>query len=251
MENVKIEIETPKELQKKRIVRQTFVREIVEREAEKLAPDGLEVNVLKVTLEGGSWRGDTERGSQAQKGQAPSPAAGPEVGAADLQGLASALVASGSQSGGERGTPVLPSSCDTHPLGNCLDLTHIVVTFCLGHLNYKMPPAEKASRVRAAFSTSPHSTSHICIPSTALPMLSSIVTLLSWLLSLYLGTCCFPCLFPKFCLPLPGSERKSLSLCSFHLFPTVRHPYSKNTIVVVWGEVCGQEDDFLPWQLPV
>lgn len=45
MENVKIEIETPKELQKKRIVRQTFVKEIVEREAEKLAPDGLEINV--------------------------------------------------------------------------------------------------------------------------------------------------------------------------------------------------------------
>lgn len=105
MENVKIEIETPKELQKKRIVRQTFVREIVEREAEKLAPDGLEVNVPKVTLEGGSWRGHTAWGSQAQKGQASSPAAGPEVGTGDLQGLASTLVASGSQSGGERGAP--------------------------------------------------------------------------------------------------------------------------------------------------
>lgn len=89
------------------------------------------------------------------------------------------------------GPTVLPSPCDTHPLGNCLDLTHIVVTFCLGHLNYKMPPAEKASGVRAAFPTSPCPTSHTCIASTALPTLPSVFTLLTWLLSLYLGTCCF------------------------------------------------------------
>ncbi|KAM5287155.1 mediator of DNA damage checkpoint protein 1 isoform 3-T8 [Hipposideros larvatus] len=135
MESVRVEIETPKELQEKGIVEQTLAREVVEREAEKLAPerecepDGLKVSVPKVILEGGAWRGETERGSQDPKGQASSPTAEPEIEAGDFQGLASALTASESQSGGERGAPVSPTRQQR------------------GHLNYKMPPAEKTSRV--------------------------------------------------------------------------------------------------------
>lgn len=71
-------------------------------------PGGLDVKETKVILQRGTQKGDTEGGSQAQKGQAFSPTPEPASGAGDLQGLASATVASGSQSGGGGGAPVSP-----------------------------------------------------------------------------------------------------------------------------------------------
>ncbi|XP_058410851.1 mediator of DNA damage checkpoint protein 1 isoform X2 [Diceros bicornis minor] len=134
MESLKVEIETPEEIQEKEREKQTLAREIFEREAEKLVPErvceagGLEVKVSKVILERGPQGGEPERGSQDQKGKASSPTPEPAVGAGGLQGLAAATVASGSQSGGGRGVPVSPRRQER------------------GHLNCEMPPAEKASR---------------------------------------------------------------------------------------------------------
>ncbi|XP_014638374.1 PREDICTED: mediator of DNA damage checkpoint protein 1 isoform X1 [Ceratotherium simum simum] len=134
MESLKVEIETPEEIQEKEREKQTLAREIFEREAEKLVPErvceagGLEVKVSKVILERGPQGGEPERGSQDQKGKASSPTPEPAVGAGGLQGLAAATVASGSQSGGGRGVAVSPRRQER------------------GHLNCEMPPAEKASR---------------------------------------------------------------------------------------------------------
>ncbi|XP_036902736.1 mediator of DNA damage checkpoint protein 1 isoform X2 [Sturnira hondurensis] len=131
-ESLKVEIETPKELQE--IVKQALTKEVFDREAEKPAPErkcdpgGLEVSIPKVILEGGAERLETKRGSMDQKGQASSPTLEPEGGAGDLMGLSSALIASGSQSGGRRGAP----------------LSHR--RWRRGHLSCKMPPAERVSR---------------------------------------------------------------------------------------------------------
>lgn len=110
LESLKVENETSKELQEKEVVEQTLGREIFERKAEKLEPERecepgeLEVSIPKMILDGGAQKGEIERESQGQKGQASSSTPEPEVGAGDLQGLALALIASRSQSGGERGT---------------------------------------------------------------------------------------------------------------------------------------------------
>ncbi|XP_070441609.1 mediator of DNA damage checkpoint protein 1 isoform X7 [Equus przewalskii] len=134
MESLKVEIETAREIQEKEREKQTLAREIFEREAEKLVPGrvcevgGLEVKVSKVIQERGPEAGEPERGTQDQEGQASSPTPEPRVGAGGLQALASAVVASGSQSGGGRGVPVSPRRQERD------------------HLNCKMPPAEKASR---------------------------------------------------------------------------------------------------------
>uniref|UniRef100_G1P6N2 Mediator of DNA damage checkpoint protein 1 n=1 Tax=Myotis lucifugus TaxID=59463 RepID=G1P6N2_MYOLU len=205
-ESNKTEIETPKELQE--VVKQSFAREVFKKEAGKLAPEKdcepgrLEVNISK----GG------QRGSQDQKGQPSSPTLDPEGGAGDL-GLSLALIASRSQSGGGRRQQ-------------------------RGPLNCKMSPAEKASRVRAAFSTSPP------LPLTRpcfhllCPIFSTLVisTTLSWLLALYIGTCCFPSVCSQLCFPLPDSERTSLSSCPFPLFPTTHRPYIDSTILALRGE---------------
>lgn len=114
MESLKVEIETAREIQEKEREKQTLAREIFEREAEKLVPGrvcevgGLEVKVSKVIQERGPEAGEPERGTQDQEGQASSPTPEPRVGAGGLQALASAVVASGSQSGGGRGEPVSP-----------------------------------------------------------------------------------------------------------------------------------------------
>ncbi|KAF6114939.1 mediator of DNA damage checkpoint 1 [Phyllostomus discolor] len=132
MERLKVEIETPKELQE--MVKQALAKEAFEREAEKPAPEkkcepgGLEVSIPKVILEGGTQRLETNRGSMNQKGQATSPTLEPAEGAGDLMGLSSALIASGSQSGGRRGAP----------------LSH--ERWQRGHLSCKMTPAERLSR---------------------------------------------------------------------------------------------------------
>ncbi|KAM5325314.1 mediator of DNA damage checkpoint protein 1 isoform 2-T4 [Glossophaga mutica] len=132
MESLKVEIETPKELQE--IVTQALAKEVFEREAEKPAPErtcepgGLEASIPKVILEGGAQRLETKRGSVEQKGQASSPTLEPEGGAGDLMGLSSALIASGSPSGGRRGAP----------------LSHR--RWQRGHLNCKTPPAERVAR---------------------------------------------------------------------------------------------------------
>ncbi|XP_074204414.1 mediator of DNA damage checkpoint protein 1 isoform X1 [Camelus bactrianus] len=132
--SLKVEIETHKEIQEKEAEQQTLAREINEREAEKEGSEreheagGLEVKVLKVILERNPQRWEAEKGGQDQKGQASSLTPEPGVGLGDLQGLASAPVASGSQSGGGRGAPVSPRRQQR------------------GQLNCKMPPAEKASR---------------------------------------------------------------------------------------------------------
>ncbi|XP_045681902.1 mediator of DNA damage checkpoint protein 1 isoform X2 [Phyllostomus hastatus] len=132
MERLKVEIKTPKELQE--MVKQALAKEVFEREAEKPAPEkkcepgGLEVSIPKVILEGGTQRLETKRGSMNQKGQATSPILEPAEGAGDLMGLSSALIASGSQSGGRRGAP----------------LSH--ERWQRGHLSCKMTPAERLSR---------------------------------------------------------------------------------------------------------
>lgn len=114
LEGLKVENETSKELQEKEVAEQTLGREIFERKAEKLAPeresepDELEVSIPEVILDRGAQKGEIERESQDQKGQASSSAPEPEVGAGDLQGLASAVIASRSQSVGERGAPMSP-----------------------------------------------------------------------------------------------------------------------------------------------
>ncbi|ELK11180.1 mediator of DNA damage checkpoint protein 1 isoform X2 [Pteropus alecto] len=132
--SLKVENETSKELQEKKVVEQTLGREIFERKAEKLAPEResepgeLEVCIPKAILDRGAQKEEIERESQDQKGQASSSTPEPEVGAGNLQGLASALIASRSQSGGERGAPMSPKRQQR------------------GHLNCKIPPAEEPSR---------------------------------------------------------------------------------------------------------
>ncbi|XP_029800037.1 mediator of DNA damage checkpoint protein 1 isoform X4 [Suricata suricatta] len=133
MESLNIEIEIPREIQEKEIEKQTLAREILEKETEKLVlerkdePNGLGVEVPEGILERGSQGGETEKGSEAQEGQASSPTLELGTGTGDHQGLASAPVASGRQSGGEEGVPVSPRRQQR------------------GHLTFEMPPAEKAS----------------------------------------------------------------------------------------------------------
>ncbi|XP_007449254.1 PREDICTED: mediator of DNA damage checkpoint protein 1 [Lipotes vexillifer] len=141
MESLKVEIETPEEIQEKEREKQTLTREIFDREAEKPVAErecetgGLQGKVPKVMLDRGPQTGETEAGGQDQKGQGSGSTPEPGVGVGDLQGLASDPIASGSQSGGGRDAPVSPRRQQR------------------GYLNCKMPPAEKASRVRAAFCT--------------------------------------------------------------------------------------------------
>ncbi|OWK13276.1 hypothetical protein Celaphus_00014480, partial [Cervus elaphus hippelaphus] len=114
METVKVEIETPKETQERERKKQTLAGEIFESEAGKLVAEreseagGLEVKGPQELLDRGPQRGETEAGGQDQKGQASGPPPEPGAGAGDLQGLASDLVASGSQAGGGRGAPGSP-----------------------------------------------------------------------------------------------------------------------------------------------
>uniref|UniRef100_A0A8C9I973 Mediator of DNA damage checkpoint protein 1 n=1 Tax=Piliocolobus tephrosceles TaxID=591936 RepID=A0A8C9I973_9PRIM len=136
-ESLKVEIETSEEIQEKQLQKQTLPSKAFEREVERpvadreCEPTELEENVPKVILERDAQRGEPEGGSQDQKGQASSPTPEPGVGAGDLPGPTSAPVPSGSQSGG-RGSPVSPRRHQK------------------GLLNCKMPPTEKASRIRAA-----------------------------------------------------------------------------------------------------
>ncbi|XP_039076505.1 mediator of DNA damage checkpoint protein 1 isoform X1 [Hyaena hyaena] len=133
MENLNIEIEIPREIQEKEIEKHTLAREIFERETEKLVleregePFGLGVEVPERVLERGPQRGETEKGSQDQEGQASSPTLELGTGTGDHQGLASTPVVSGSQSGGGEGVPVSPRRQQR------------------GHLTFEVPPAEKAS----------------------------------------------------------------------------------------------------------
>ncbi|KAL0622801.1 Mediator of DNA damage checkpoint protein 1 [Plecturocebus cupreus] len=139
-ESLKLEIETSEEIQGKEVEKQTLPSKIFEREVERpvvdkeCEPAELEGKVPKVILERGTQRGEPEGGSQDQKGQASSLTPEPGVGVRDFPEPASAPIPSGSQSGG-RGSPVSPRR---HQKG----------------LNCKMPPAEKASRIRAAKKTS-------------------------------------------------------------------------------------------------
>nr|XP_020744499.1 mediator of DNA damage checkpoint protein 1 isoform X7 [Odocoileus virginianus texanus] len=134
METVKVEIETPKETQEREREKQTLAGEIFESEAGKLVAEreseagGLEVKGPQELLDRGPQMGETEVGGQDQKGQASGPPPEPGAGAGDLQGLASDLVASGSQAGRGRGAPGSPRRQQR------------------GDLNCEMPPAEKASR---------------------------------------------------------------------------------------------------------
>ncbi|XP_030659064.1 mediator of DNA damage checkpoint protein 1 isoform X4 [Nomascus leucogenys] len=136
-ESLKVEIETSEEIQEKQVQKQTLPSKAFEREVERpvadreCEPAELEEKVPKVILERDTQRGETEGGSQDQKGQASSPTPEPGVGAGDLLGPISAPVPSGNQSGG-RGSPVSPRRHQK------------------GLLNCKMPPAGKASRIRAA-----------------------------------------------------------------------------------------------------
>uniref|UniRef100_A0A2K5XPV0 Mediator of DNA damage checkpoint protein 1 n=1 Tax=Mandrillus leucophaeus TaxID=9568 RepID=A0A2K5XPV0_MANLE len=136
-ESLKVEIETSKEIQEKQVQKQTLPSKAFEREVERpvadreCEPAELEEKVPKVILERDAQRGEPKGGSQDQKEQASSPTPEPGVGAGDLLGPTSAPVPSGSQSGG-RGSPVSPRRHQK------------------GLLNCKMPPTEKASRIRAA-----------------------------------------------------------------------------------------------------
>ncbi|KAM8937526.1 mediator of DNA damage checkpoint protein 1 isoform 3-T7 [Lycaon pictus] len=130
MESLNIEIEIPREAQEKETEKQSIAREIFEREAEKPVleregePSGLGMKVPEVKLERGPQRGEIEKGSQDQEGQASSLTPEPSAGMGAQQGLASVPEASGSQSGG---APMSPSRQER------------------GHLTCKAPPAEKAS----------------------------------------------------------------------------------------------------------
>ncbi|DAA16433.1 TPA: mediator of DNA-damage checkpoint 1-like [Bos taurus] len=141
MEIVKLETETPKETQEKEREKQTLAGEIFESEAGKLVAEresevgGLEVKGPQELLDRGPQMRETEAGGQDQKGQASGPPSEPGAGAGDLQGFTSDPVASGSQAGGGRGAPGSPRRQQR------------------GDLNFEMPPAEKASRVRTAVST--------------------------------------------------------------------------------------------------
>uniref|UniRef100_Q14676-3 Isoform 3 of Mediator of DNA damage checkpoint protein 1 n=1 Tax=Homo sapiens TaxID=9606 RepID=Q14676-3 len=154
-ESLKVEIETSEEIQEKQVQKQTLPSKAFEREVERPVanrecdPAELEEKVPKVILERDTQRGEPEGGSQDQKGQASSPTPEPGVGAGDLPGPTSAPVPSGSQSGG-RGSPVSPRRHQK------------------GLLNCKMPPAEKASRIRAAekVSRGDQESPDACLPPT-------------------------------------------------------------------------------------
>ncbi|KAG3289010.1 mediator of DNA damage checkpoint 1, transcript variant X1 [Ictidomys tridecemlineatus] len=123
-ENSKVEMEISEETEETEIEKQTLTREVFEKVVEKPVPERMcKAAELEVNLE----RGETEGGNQDQKGQATSPTPEPGVRAEELQGLASAPVVSGNQSGGGRGAPVSPTRQQR------------------GHLNYKMLPAETTS----------------------------------------------------------------------------------------------------------
>ncbi|VCW97357.1 unnamed protein product [Gulo gulo] len=130
MESLNIEIEIPREVQEEEIGKQTLGREVFKREAEKLVlerkdePSGLGIEVPEVKLESGPQRGETEKGSQDQEGQASHLTPEPRAGTGDHQGLISTPGASGNQPGG---VPMSPRRQQR------------------GHLTCKMPPAEKAS----------------------------------------------------------------------------------------------------------
>ncbi|XP_074254410.1 mediator of DNA damage checkpoint protein 1 isoform X2 [Saimiri boliviensis] len=135
-ESLKVEIEISEEIQEKEVEKQTLPSKTIEREVERpvadreCEPAELEGKVPKVILERGTQRREPEGRSQDQKRQASSPTLEPGVGAREFPESVSAPIPSGSQSGG-RGSPVSPRR---HQKG----------------LNCKMPPAEKASRIRAA-----------------------------------------------------------------------------------------------------
>uniref|UniRef100_G3UIU6 Mediator of DNA damage checkpoint protein 1 n=1 Tax=Loxodonta africana TaxID=9785 RepID=G3UIU6_LOXAF len=99
VKSLKVEMETSKEIQEKEIEKQALAREIFEREAQRPVPEKesepaeLEVKVPK----------------ENQKGEASLPTPEPGVGAGALQGLASAPIAPGSQSGRGRVAPVSPT----------------------------------------------------------------------------------------------------------------------------------------------
>lgn len=104
-ENSKAEMEISEEIQERELEKQTLTREIFEKVVEKPVPESTcEAAELEVNLE----RGETKGGIQDQKGQAASPTPEPGIGAGEIQGLASAPVVSGNQSGGGRGAPVSP-----------------------------------------------------------------------------------------------------------------------------------------------
>ncbi|XP_044113274.1 mediator of DNA damage checkpoint protein 1 isoform X5 [Neovison vison] len=130
MENLNIEIEIPREVQEEEIGKQTLAREVFEREAEKLVleredePSGLGIEVPEEKLESSPQRGETEKGSQDQEGQASHLTPEPGAGTGDHQGLTSTPGASGNQS--DR-APMSPRRQQR------------------GHWTCKMPPAEKAS----------------------------------------------------------------------------------------------------------
>lgn len=105
-----------------------------------------------------------------------------------------------------------------------------------------MSPAKKPSRVRAAFSTSPPlPLTRPCFHLLCLIFSTVIPTTLSWLLALYMGTCCFQSICAQLCFPLPDSERTSLSSCPFPRFPTTHRPYIGSTILAFRGEACGEK----------
>ncbi|KAM8779808.1 mediator of DNA damage checkpoint protein 1 [Rhynchonycteris naso] len=147
-ESLKAETETPKERQE--AVKRALAREVLEREAEGLAPEGggepggSELCVPKGTLEEGARSQGAERGGCGLKGQACSLALGPEGGAGDLPRPASALIAPGDRPGGGGGAPLSPRRQQRGK----------------GHLNREMPPAEKASGGDAESLLA-------CLPSTA------------------------------------------------------------------------------------
>ncbi|XP_047588184.1 mediator of DNA damage checkpoint protein 1 isoform X5 [Lutra lutra] len=130
METLNIEIEIPREVQEEEIGKQTLAREVFEREAEKLVleredePSGLGIEVPEEKLESSPQRGETEKGSQDQEGQASHLTPEPRAGIGDHQGLTSTPGASGNQSGGTLMSPRRQQR---------------------GPWTCKMPPAEKAS----------------------------------------------------------------------------------------------------------
>ncbi|XP_006875690.1 PREDICTED: mediator of DNA damage checkpoint protein 1 [Chrysochloris asiatica] len=143
MKSLEVELETSKEIQKKEIEKQALVREICDGETEGPAPEraselaGLEVKVSKEMFEdAGTQKRENKGGSQDQEEQTSLSTPEPRMGAGALQGLDSAPVASGSQAGRGRVTPMNPRRQQR------------------GGLNCKMPSTGKASRVRPAFITS-------------------------------------------------------------------------------------------------
>nr|XP_035153323.2 mediator of DNA damage checkpoint protein 1 isoform X1 [Callithrix jacchus]XP_035153324.2 mediator of DNA damage checkpoint protein 1 isoform X1 [Callithrix jacchus]XP_035153326.2 mediator of DNA damage checkpoint protein 1 isoform X1 [Callithrix jacchus]XP_035153328.2 mediator of DNA damage checkpoint protein 1 isoform X1 [Callithrix jacchus] len=165
-ESSKVEIQTSEEIQEKEVEKQTLPNKTFERDVERpvadreCEPAELEGKVPKVILERGTQRGEPEGGSRDQKGQASSPTPEPGVGVRDFPEPASAPIPSGSQSG-ERGSPVSPRR---HQKG----------------LNCKMPPAKKASRIRAAKKASrgdqesPDACLHPTVPETSAPPLKPL-----------------------------------------------------------------------------